>query len=147
VDEADQTVQMWHCGNSPASWADESGTRLECHFNRDTMGAVRSMVFRPGPATVFQLSSDGAVGLSFAGRFLGGAKPGFHGSCGWLGDLQMNGAPLPVRDLLSTVFAHRLPHHFPIGAGDVSEEVAELCTWLGVRMARVVPYRDGLTEP
>jgi L-fucose isomerase-like protein len=147
VDEKDQSVLMWHCGNTPACWADGSGARLECHFNRDTMGAVRSMVFRSGPATVFQLSASGSVAFAFSGSFLGDRKPSFAGSRGWLGELGMDGAPLPVRDLLNTIFVHRLPHHFAIGAGDVSEEVAEFCAWMGLRTMQLVPYRDALQRP
>jgi len=147
VDEKDQSVLMWHCGNSPACWADEKGTRLECHFNRDTMGVVRSMVFRPRPATVFQLSASGSVAFAFSGSFLGDRKPSFDGSRGWLGEMKMDGAPLPVRDLLNTLFVRRLPHHFPIGAGDLSEEIAELCAWLALPPVQVVPYRAAMQNP
>ena len=144
VDEKDQSVLMWHCGNSPMCWADERGARLECHFNRDTMGAVRSMVFRAGPATVFQLSASGSVAFAFSGSFLGDRKPSFAGSRGWLGQLKADGVPLPVRDLLNTIFVRRLPHHFPIGAGDLSEEIAELCGWLGLQTVQSVPYRAAM---
>ncbi len=144
TDERDQSVLMWHCGNSPACWADDGGTRLERHFNRDTMGAVRSMVFRAGRATAFQLSANGSVGFVFTGSFLGAKKTGFDGSRGWLGELRMDGAPMPVRDLLNTIFTNRLPHHFPIGAGDLSEEVAELCRWLGINIVNRIPYRAAM---
>jgi L-fucose isomerase-like protein len=147
VDEKDQSVLMWHCGNSPACWADDNGTLLECHFNRDTTGAVRSMVFRPGPATVFQLSGSGSVAFTFSGSFLGPEKPSFYGSRGWLSKLTMQGVPLPVRDLLNTIFVHGLPHHFAIGAGGLSEEFLELCAWLGLQQAGIIPYRVAMQRP
>lgn len=144
VDEKDQSVLLWHCGNSPAHWADRRGTWLECHFNRDTMGAVRSMIFRPGPVTVFQLSDNGATAFTFTGRFLGGHKPSFNGSRGWLGKLKMGGTRVTVRDLLNTIFVQGLPHHFAVGAGDLSEEVAEFCEWLGLRRITAIQYRNAL---
>ena len=147
VDEKDQSVLMWHCGNSPLCWADETGARLECHFNRDTMGVVRSMVFRSGPATVFQLSGNGSTAFAFSGRFLGATKPSFDGSRGWMGGMKLEGAPLAVRDLLNTIFVRRLPHHFPIGAGDLTEEIAELCGWLGLQPVPIVPYRAAMQRP
>ena len=130
-DLAEGSLQFWHCGNAPIAWAATGGTRLTTHFNRDTLGVVRDMVIRPGPATGFRLLSEGRRALIFSGAFGEPGKPSFDGVRGWLGDLRWGGQPLDARTFVANVLDYRLPHHFAFGSGELSEGLSELCGWLG----------------
>ena len=59
----------------------------------------------------------------------------------------MDGQPLDSRDLLNTILTHRLPHHFPLGAGHVSEGLSEFCAWLGISVLPPVPHRRNTKAP
>ena len=65
-DEADGSLNLWHCGVAPACWADGAGVTWDNHFNigrhRDGRwegdGVVAAMRFRPGAVTVSSLNND-----------------------------------------------------------------------------------------
>ncbi|MEX2541479.1 MAG: hypothetical protein WD314_06705 [Trueperaceae bacterium] len=136
-------VLFWHCGNSPLSWAGESGALLATHFNRDGVGTVRDMVIRPGPATGFRLLDGGRRALLFGGSFTGEVI-GFDGVRGWLRDISWDGRALTPRRFLGNVLDQRVPHHFAFGSGDVSEGLRELCGWLGSAPLPAGPERNTL---
>jgi L-fucose isomerase-like protein len=144
VDETDDSLLFWHCGNAPASWAAEPGTRLTTHFNRDGLGVVRDMVVRPGPATAFRLLSGGARAVIVSGRFGEPSKPSFDGVRGWLRDLYWNGERQDARGVIAGVLDYRLPHHLAFGEGDLTESLREFCAWLGAEPLAARPLRHSL---
>ncbi len=146
-DREDDTVLMWHCGNTPKEWADERGDSLTPHFNRPHMGAVRQLVFRPGPATVFRLVDDAAAGMTFTGSFCQPDKPGFDGARGWMGDISMGGAKLDTLAFAHTLLEHGMPHHFPMAPGEWEDACREFAFWSGVRLLGPLPYSDARTPP
>ncbi len=143
-DRDDDTVLMWHCGNTPKHWADDRGDTLTPHFNRPEMGTVRQLVFRETPATVFRLVDDGAAAFSFTGRFCKPDKPSFDGARGWMTDFEWGGQKLDSLTFMNTLFEHHLPHHFPMAPGDLSAACQEFAAWCGIEMLGPVPYSDAL---
>jgi L-fucose isomerase-like protein len=143
VDESDDSLLFWHCGNAPASWAAESGTRLTTHFNRDSLGAVRDMVLRPGPATGFRLLRGGRGAVILSGRFGEPSKPSFDGVRGWLRDLHWDGERRSAYGVVAGVLDYRLPHHLAFGEGELTGALRELCLWLGAQPLAAPPEGAG----
>lgn len=144
LDVRDDTLQFWHCGNAPLNWAAGGNTRLTTHFNRDGVGVVRDMAFRPGPATGFRLLAEGREMLVASGTFIGPDKAGFDGVRGWLGTLKWNGKGVDAQTFIANVLDYRLPHHFAFGTGELTEALNELGGWLGARVLEARPLRNTL---
>ena len=56
----------------------------------------------------------------------------------------MDGAFLSSLNLVNTILARGLQHHFPIVSGHVEEEVRELAAWLGITPVEAVAYKPYL---
>ncbi len=141
VDESDDSLQAWHCGNAPPTWAAAGpsggpGSRLTTHFNRDGTGVVRDMRLRPGPVAGFRLLSSGRRAVIVGGTVRGEGKPGFDGVRGWIGDLTWAATPLDVRAFVANLLDRRLPHHLAFGRGELDDALHELAAQL---RAEVVP--------
>lgn len=132
LDREDDSLLLWHCGNAPLAWAAEGApTRLTSHFNRDGVGVVRDMTLRPGPVSGFRLLDGGRRAWIVSGRVGSPQKEGFDGVRGWLYDLHWNGVPRTAAATVAGVLDRRLPHHLALGAGEATDALRELCTWLG----------------
>jgi L-fucose isomerase-like protein len=152
-DEEDQSLNLWHCGVAPASWADAAGVTWDGHFNIGHYageawqgdGLVASMNFRPGPVTVATLNDQVDDLFLLTGEVM--EKRGFAGSSGWVGQLRLNDAPVDVPTLLNTIVVRRVNHHYPTAAGDLTGELNELAAWSGISVVEPVPYRRYLQNP
>lgn len=144
VDEADDTLQVWHCGNAPLAWAapGPSGspdTRLTTHFNRDGTGVVRDMRLRAGPVTGFRLLSSGRRAVIAGGEVRREEKAGYDGVRGWIGGLRWGDRPVDVRAFVANLLDRRLPHHLAFGRGDRVDALHELCAYLGADVVPALP--------
>lgn len=146
LDEVQDQVMFWHCGNAPLEWAAGGNSRLTTHFNRDGVGTVRDMVLAPGPATGFRLVGTDAA-FVMAGTFAGPQRSSFDGVSGWMTDLTWNGAPLSGKEFVTNVLDQRLAHHFAFGRGQLTEALQELCAWLGRRPLGASPVTMALKGP
>lgn len=153
--EEEGLVQMWHCGPSPASWADEAGQALTYHPTLDRAsppeaprsGVSSDLVFAPGPATVVRFSQAADKLLLMSADVVEGPSRGYAGSRGWLGNLRMKGEPVSVPDLIETVAYYGLEHHYPLARGDWTDVFQEFAGWTGIEVLEKVPYRDYLVSP
>ena len=144
VDEADDTLQAWHCGNAPLAWAaaGPSGapdTRLTTHFNRDGTGVVRDMRLKAGPVSGFRLLASGRSAVVVGGEVRREEKAGFDGVRGWIGDLRWGDTPVGVRGFVANLLDRRLPHHLAFGRGDRVDALVELCALLGAEIVPALP--------
>ncbi len=144
VDEHDDTLQAWHCGNAPLGWAaaGPSGapdTRLTAHFNRDGTGVVRDMRLRAGPVSGFRLLASGRRAVVVGGEIRREEKAGFDGVRGWIGDLRWGDTPVGVRAFVANLLDRRLPHHLAFGRGDRVDALVELCAFLGAEVVPALP--------
>ncbi len=152
-DEADASLNLWHCGVAPACWADESGVRWGNHFNIGRYkgkywegdGVVADLRFRPGAVTVSALNNDFDNLFILTGEVLD--KAGYAGSSGWVGRLRVNGQPVSIDDLMNTILVQRVNHHYPSARGDLTHELNELAAWLKIRVLDPVPYRPYMQNP
>jgi L-fucose isomerase-like protein len=143
LDVERDTLQLWHCGNAPQSWAQGGRTRLTTHFNRDGVGVVRDMMVREGPASTFRLLDGGRRALVASGSFEL-SEAGYDGVRGWLGDLRWSGTPVDARTFIANVLDRRLPHHFALGHGRFDDALAELAAWLGAEPLPALPATPAL---
>ncbi len=144
VDEADDSLQVWHCGNAPVAWAAPGpaggpDTRLTTHFNRDGTGVVRDMRLRAGPVTGFRLLSSGGRAVIVGGEVRREEKVGYDGVRGWVGGLRWGESPVDVRAFIANLLDRRLPHHLAFGRGDRVEALYELCAYLGADVLPALP--------
>ena len=74
-----------------------------------------------------------------------GREPnGFDGVRGWLDQFTMQGKPLLLEDVVNTVMAHGLEHHFILVPGDISAVLTEFGSWSGMKTLGSRAFRDGL---
>ncbi len=153
--EEEGLAQMWHCGPSPASWADEAGQALTYHPTLDRAsppesprsGVSSDLVFAPGPITILRFSQAADRLLLMSAEVVAGPSRGYAGSRGWLGDFRMGGEPLSIPDLIETIAYYGLEHHYPLARGDWTDVFHELAAWAGIDILKRVPYRDYLRSP
>lgn len=132
VDFSDDTVQFWHCGNAPSSFAYNGEYEATDQFNHPGMGCVREMVIEPQKATGIRLSKDGSEGFILEGEFLKPEKPSFDGSRGWFGNFSVNGEEIDLPDLIETIMGHGLEHHYTFVPGHVRPALLRLFDQLGI---------------
>lgn len=136
LDEDEEALLLWHCGNAPAAWADPAGPtpRLTTHFNRDGVGPVRDETLRPGPVTGFRLVDGGRAAVVAGGTLAGVRRDGFDGVRGWWGDLAWGERPLGARRFFAELLEQRVPHHLAFAHGDHRAALAEASGWLGAAL-------------
>ncbi|MBS3787127.1 hypothetical protein KGY79_02890 [Candidatus Bipolaricaulota bacterium] len=132
VDFSDDTVQFWHCGNAPNSFAYKGEYEETDHFNHPGMGCVRDMVIKPQKATAIRLSRDGSEGFILEGEFLKPEKDSFDGSRGWFGNFAVNGKKVDLAGLVETIMGHGLEHHYTFIPGHVRPVLLRLFDQLGI---------------
>ena len=66
------------------------------------------------------------------------------GCRGWLQDFALAGEAAGLEDVVATVMAHGLEHHFVLIPGDHAGILAEFAAWLGMTTLGHVPMRDHL---
>lgn len=143
------SVLMWHCGVSPARFADDAGVTWANHSTLgrkapgvEPAGVVADLTFRPQPVTITRLSDDADKLLIVDADIVEGRARGFDGSRGWVANFRVNHEPVTLPDLVNTIMVEGLEHHFIVGRGRHAEALSELAAWTGMEPVQVVPYRD-----
>ncbi|MDR1537998.1 MAG: hypothetical protein LBU32_08375 [Clostridiales bacterium] len=148
-DEKDDSVQLWHCGVGSRTYA-ANGVTLDTHYNPGPFsdekgwllaGPAALMEFAPQKLTCMRFAPDANAILTFSGEIIGN-KPLYHGSAGWLGNLEADKAPLTSTDLIHTIMTEGFPHHYPLVKGHVESAVREMARWLDVRAIEIRPYKE-----
>lgn len=121
----DGSMAFWHCGLAPESTAGEAAAAVD-HPNRG-LPLLRQFRFRPGRVTVARLSASlGTPRLVIGGgEVLDRPRP-YHGTSGVVA------MDRPGDEVLATVMAEGLDHHYGIVYGDVRAELAGLAEVLGL---------------
>lgn len=145
-DSGDDSLLMWHCGPTAQCWADREGmTYCTRHF--DGLGMINDMVFQPQPTTIMRITQEGRKMFLATADILSSSKKSYDGSRGWFGNLKLNNEKVSALDFINTVLVHRMQHHFPIASGDLTNELMEVCSWLGIEPLEAIPYRSYLQNP
>ncbi len=143
---------MWHGGGGPLYLADDTGARWINHpmIGRGTeagpiYGAVADLIFRDGPVTVFRVARDGAAFFSMTAEVRGRTPSGFTGCRGWLDTFSIAGETASLEDVVATVMAHGLEHHFVLVPGDEAAVLAEFASWTAMTSLTRRPMREHLS--
>lgn len=147
LDERDGSINLWHCGVAPRSWADERGVVFDSHFNigeyKDGKwvgkGVVVDMTFKPGRVTIFNLRNDFDHFFILSGEMMKD-KRGYSGSSGWVNGLTMNGEQVTIPDLINTISIGRVNHHYVSGCGNLEPALREVAFWKDVTVVERRPY-------
>jgi len=137
LDRETGTIQMWHCGPGPASWADCDGQCLDYHhtLNRrpsggaSPMGVSSDIRFAKGPVTILRIRTDGKSLFAMDGDIVDGPAPSYPGSGGWVGNLRMGVEQVSLEDLLQMMAAYGLEHHYPVMHGHHYDTLNEMAGW------------------
>ncbi len=153
-DEEDDSVLMWHCGPASKKFCRTTGYSLGENYSGMAhpvgkivgTGVVRDMEFDPGAATAFRFSGDMESYLNLTGSFVGNTKDSNCGSRGWMKDLKLNGKPISALNFTNTILSGGFEHHYPIAWGNLSDEIAEMNKWLGIKPVKEISYENYLQD-
>jgi L-fucose isomerase-like protein len=142
---------MWHGGGGPLFHADSNGARWMNHpmIGRGTeqgpiYGAIADLVFPDGPVSVFRVARDASALFQMNCSVAGRNPNGFTGVRGWLEAFSMQDESLSLEDVVNTVMAHGLEHHFILVPGNVSSVLAEFGSWCGMKTLGARPVKSYL---
>ena len=148
--EAGQLL-VWHGGGGPLFLADDRGAAWINHpmIGRGTAegschGAIADLVFRDGPVTLMRIARDGGALFQLTAEVKGRDPSGFTGCRGWMQNFTIAGDAASLEDVVATVMAHGLEHHFVLIAGHHASVLAEFGAWTGLAPLKRVPMRDHL---
>ena len=142
---------MWHGGGGPLYLADDQGAKWIKHpmIGRSTdtgpiYGAISDLVFKDGPVSVFRIARNAGAYFGMTANIAGRDPSGFAGCRGWLDTFEIDGEAASLEDVVATVMAHGLEHHFILVPGDVSGVLCEFASWLGMDILGRIPMRGHL---
>ncbi|NIV39645.1 MAG: hypothetical protein GWN58_62625, partial [Anaerolineae bacterium] len=86
--EEERLVQLWHCGPTAASLADEAGQRITYHPTLDRAsppdkapsGTSSDLVLAPGPATIVRFTPAADRAFLMSADIVEGPTRGYDGS-------------------------------------------------------------------
>jgi L-fucose isomerase-like protein len=154
LNQADQSINLWHCGVAPACWANQRGVQWDAHFNIGQYdaqqrwqgrGVVADLQFKPGPVTICTMDNDFDNLLILTGDVM--SKPAYAGSSGWINHLKVNGEALTLKDFINTTSVNRVNHHYPTAYGDLTNELNEFASWKNMRVLAKIPYAPYMQNP
>jgi L-fucose isomerase-like protein len=142
---------VWHGGGGPLYLANEAGASWINHpmIGRGTaegpvFGTIADFVFRDGPVTVFRIAREAGALFSMTAEVKGREPDGFSGCRGWLESFKICRQTASLEDVVATVMAHGLEHHFVLVPGDLSSVLSEFASWTGMTALTRRPMRDYL---
>ncbi|MCL2164057.1 MAG: hypothetical protein FWH55_06615 [Oscillospiraceae bacterium] len=150
LDESDQTVLMWHCGPSPECYADSGGACLQyCRQpapggKENVTGMITNMLFKPQHVTFMRITGEWDKIFLLDGKIIDRRKDSPQGSRGWVEELRLNRKSIRVRNLVNTILVQGMQHHYPMAAGDITEELMEAAAWLGLKPVEEIGYENYL---
>lgn len=154
VDLEAEAILAWHCGGSPLDMADAAGVTWKNHSTLGRKvegavprGAVADFKFRPGAVTLARVGGDTELLFLLEAEAFAGRSAGFEGSRGWLRGFRLNHQPASLADLVNTIMALGIEHHFGLAAGHHADALSEVAAWSGMKPLEPIPYRDHLHNP
>ena len=143
---------MWHGGGGPLYLADDNGVRWINHpmIGRGTeagpvYGAIADLVFQNGEVCIFRVARNAAALFRMQCEVSSHESRGFTGCRGWLNNFTLDDQSLSLEDVVHTVMAHGLEHHFVLVPGNYGSVLAEFGAWSGMQpldARQMKPYLD-----
>lgn len=142
---------VWHGGGGPLYLADEQGAAWINHpmIGRGTpdgpiFGAISDLVFRDGPVSLLRIARNAGALFAMTASVSGRDPSGFTGCRGWLERFEIDGETASLEDVVSTVMAHGLEHHFVLIPEDHAGLLTEFAAWTGMEILGKRPMRGHL---
>ncbi|MBL8164512.1 MAG: hypothetical protein JNJ61_21160 [Anaerolineae bacterium] len=150
IDTLNPAALMWHCGVSPRHFANKDGIQWVDHVtlgrkSENVYGVAGDQVFAANTATITYASNNGANLLVVGAEIVERDNPGYAGTRGWFTDFTLNHEPITLHDLVHTLTIGGHPHHYAVGLGDVTPELIEFSTWVGINRIHKQQYTEYLT--
>jgi len=142
LDFTEDMALLWHCGNLPATYARDV-VEERAQFNNPEFGTAAEGLIKPMRATVINLLDNGQRFFTFEGRFLDHENISFRGGRGWFTDFHHPAdGVFKLEDLVNSIFANRLSHHYAVVPGSYSEALEELAGWMNLNSMPVARYSN-----
>lgn len=122
-------VLFWHCGFSPASFA-EKEDRLILHpmLNRrmegkSRLGVSQDFRFHEGRVTVLRVTGRDMKLFAFEARVSSDVGAGFTGTRTWLTDFSMWDKTLSAQELIDLIMHEGVEHHYALVFGRITKRL------------------------
>ncbi len=142
---------MWHGGGGPLYMADDAGAAWISHpmIGREVpdappIGTIADFTFRPGPHTIFRIARSATTFFAMQAEVAAQDPSGFDGCRGWMESFDIAGEAATLTDVVATVMAHGLEHHFVALPGRHTDMLMEFAGWAGMDPLGLVPDRPHL---
>ena len=127
IDEAENTVTFWHCGNAAPSLHDKTDGVSLCNHPLAGQGSAFWCALKPGPVTVTRFANiDGQYRL-FVLR--GTAIPTTRCTRGAMVNVRVD---TPVLELVQKIAASGMSHHYSMVWQDVADEMIAVANLLNI---------------
>lgn len=138
-DFAADRLLVWHGGGGPLHLAGAAGAAWINHpmIGRSDpagprFGAIADYVFASGPVTLLRVSRDGGALFAMGGNIVEHDPSGFDGCRGWISGMTIAQEPARCVDVVASVMAHGIEHHFILIPGDHQPAALEFAAWTGM---------------
>ncbi len=132
IDEAENTLTFWHCGNAaPSLWNPKEHAQLRNHPLAG-QGTAFWTSLKPGPITISRFCNIGGQYKLFLLR--GEAVETQRNTRGAMVNVRI---ARPVRAMLGNMFAQGVPHHYALVWQDVADAMERLAGLLGIEVLHV----------
>ncbi|MBQ3105236.1 MAG: fucose isomerase, partial [Lachnospiraceae bacterium] len=132
IDEAENTVTFWHCGNAaPSLHCGEDGVKM-CNHPLAGQGTAFWCALKEGPVTAARLTNFGGTYKLFILR--GVAVPTVRNTRGSMVNVRVN---TPVLELIKRIADNGMSHHYSLVWQDVADTMIRMAELLGVEVVEL----------
>lgn len=129
IDEKENTLTYWHCGNPAPSLVDTSQPCQMCSHPLAGQGTALWSSLKEGPITSARLCNIGGVYKLFVSKGVG--VPTKRNTRGSMVNVRIT---TPVREFVYEIVRRQVPHHYSLVWGDVAEQMKLTATLLGLEI-------------
>lgn len=132
IDEAENTVTFWHCGNAAPSLHDEKDGVTMCNHPLLGQGSAYWCALKPGPVTAARFTNINGQYHLFVMR--GEAVPTVRNTRGAMVNVKVKA---PVLELVNTIAKSGMSHHYSVVWQDVADKMIRLAELLGIEVVEL----------
>ena len=141
---------MWHgggtlhkAGSGDAAWINHPMIGREDHEG-PKFGGVADFVLALGPVAIFRITRDAGAFFQKTADIGPQDLSGSDDCRGWMENFNVLQEAASLGDVVSTVVAHGIEHHFVVASGMHTDVLAEFAFWVGMIPLARRPYRNHL---
>lgn len=132
IDEKENTMTYWHCGNAAPSLHNPKYDTLLKNHPLAGQGSAFYSSLKPGPVTVARFCNIGGVYRLFLLR--GEAIDGDRYTRGSMVQVRVK---QPVRELIETIIEQGIPHHYSVVWAEVADQMTAVAALLGIEVIKL----------